>query len=106
MKDFTDAHVDKLLNQLETMDEQFKFYTKEAEHLDDLSVEVDYMNISHEEKTERQVKLDKQILELFTRYKKDSEYFDKLLVEIDGYFLKKFNINFNLRDLINGLEKS
>jgi len=106
MKEFTDAYVDKLLNQLETMDEQFKFYAKEAESIDNRSAEIDYMNIPEEEKIKKQINLDKQIMELFARYKKDSEYFDKLLIEIDEYFLKKFNINFNLRDHINGLEKN
>lgn len=104
--DFLDEKVDKMLNQLEIMDEQFKFYTQESERIDAKSLEIDYMNLPEEEKNERQKKLNRQIAELFARYKKDTDMFDKLLVEIDQYFLSKYNINFNLKEHIYGLEKN
>ena len=104
--DFFDKKADSLLDQLEIMDKQFMFYAKEAERIDNLSAEIDYLNISEDEKDSKQLKLNKQIGELFARYKNDTEYFDKLLLEVDDYFIKKYNINMNLRELVNGTDKS
>lgn len=102
----SDSYVDKLLDQLETLDRQFKFYTIESEKIDNLSAEIDYKNIPEEEKIKQQIDLNRKIMELFSRYSKDSEYFDKLIKEINDYYLKKYNINFNLRELIYGVEEN
>lgn len=98
MKEETpDKNVDDMLNQLELLDKQFRFYVAETEKLDQEALA---LAESQEDVTPQGCKkLDtimNKIEELFVRYQKDAKIYDATLQRVNKHFKDKYNIDLNL----------
>jgi archaellum component FlaC len=92
-----DKNVDDMLNQLELLDTQFKFYVTETEKLDKQALA---LAESQEDITpEGCKKLDNimnKIEELFVRYQKDAKIYETILARVNKHFKDKYNIDLGL----------
>ena len=98
MKEETpDKNVDDMLNQLELLDTQFKFYVTETEKLDKqaLAIAESQEDITPEECKKLDVIMNK-IEELFVRYQKDAKIYENILARVNKHFKDKYNIDLGL----------
>jgi len=93
----SDKNVDDMLNQLELLDTQFKYYVTETEKLDKQALA---LAESQEDITpEGCKKLDNimnKIEELFVRYQKDAKIYETILARVNKHFKDKYNIDLGL----------
>jgi hypothetical protein len=92
-----DKNVDDMLNQLELLDTQFKFYVAETEKLDKqaLALAESQEDITPEGCKKLDIIMNK-IEELFVRYQKDAKIYDATLQRVNKHFKDKYNIDLGL----------
>ena len=92
-----DNNVDDMLNQLELLDTQFKFYVSETEKLDKqaLALAESQQDITPEGCRKLDDIMNK-IEELFVRYQKDAKIYEIMLARVNKHFKVKYNIDLGL----------
>lgn len=92
-----DKNVDDMLNQLELLDTQFKFYVSETEKLDKqaLAIAESQEDVTPESCKKLDVIMNK-IEELFVRYQKDAKIYEAILIRVNKHFKDKYNIDLGL----------
>ena len=88
-----------LLDQLDIMDKQFMFYAKECDKL-----EQEYNYVEENEKYSQDIEKKQEaiaykFLELEARYERDKKTYDEILKKVSKYFLEKYDITINFKDV-------
>jgi hypothetical protein len=88
-----------LLDQLELLDKQFHFYASECDKIGEQFDRIEENEKFSNDADEKQEAIAFKFLELEARYTRDKKTYDDLFGKISKYFLDKYGLNINFKDV-------
>ena len=95
------AEAEHLIDQLDLISSQFKFYEKECCKLDKEAQQIQELgeDVTAEDTDKLEVII-KKLDELYARYQRDKETYSKLIAQTNNYFKTKYGMDFKLDEMI------
>jgi len=88
-----------LLDQLELLDKQFCFYASECDKIGEQFDLIEENEKFSNDADKKQEAIAFKFLELEARYTRDKKTYDDVFGKVSKYFLDKYGLNINLKDM-------